>query len=288
MTKKRTLRVGAHLSIPRSGGTYTHHGIYVDAGQVIHYTGDVKNKANAAIRRTGLDVFLAGQPRSAIREVQYARCNTPRETLKLACSRLGEDGYSLFGNNCEHFAHWCKTGTAKSEQVKDVASTGAAGAGSTAATAAGLGIISGAGAAAGFSGPAMLSGLAAVGSFVGSGAVGGVVVLGAAPAVVTNLAMRKVLEDDETLPEREREARAAGRVATFGGSLAGAAGSVAAISTLGTAGLSGAGIASGLAGIGATVGGGMLAGTAISVAAPATVAAAAGYGIYRGCRWLFS
>jgi hypothetical protein len=286
MTTQKTLRLGDHLSIPRSGGTYTHHGIYAGSNQVIHYTGDVKNKAHAAIKRTGLDAFLSGRSRSAIRVVKYAHCHSSSRTIEMAESRLGEDGYSLFGNNCEHFARWCKTGQSKSEQVKDVVSTSAAGAGSTAVTAAGLGVVSGTGAAAGLSGAGIMSGLATVGGTVGSGAVGGVAVLGAGPAVVTTLAMRRVLQDDKALPSRERKARAAGRAATVGGAVAGSAGSVAAISAVGTAGLSGAGITTGLAGIGATMGGGMVAGTAMTVAAPAVAAAAAGYGIYRAWRWL--
>ena len=32
-------------------------------------------------------------------------------------SRVGERRYSLSGNNCEHFANWCATGIAVSQQV---------------------------------------------------------------------------------------------------------------------------------------------------------------------------
>ena len=31
--------------------------------------------------------------------------------------RLGESDYRLFGNNCEHFVNWCRTGEAVSRQV---------------------------------------------------------------------------------------------------------------------------------------------------------------------------
>ena len=37
-------------------------------------------------------------------------------------------GYDLFGNNCEHFAYWCKTGLKRSRQVRR-ATRAAAGAG---------------------------------------------------------------------------------------------------------------------------------------------------------------
>ncbi len=45
---------------------------------------------------------------------------TGEEIRKRAFSRLGEDEYDLLVNNCEHFANWCCTGEADSEQVEDV------------------------------------------------------------------------------------------------------------------------------------------------------------------------
>jgi hypothetical protein len=42
--------------------------------------------------------------------------------------RLGEQNYNLLFNNCEHFAHWCKTGRHRSNQVEDWLHTGSLGA----------------------------------------------------------------------------------------------------------------------------------------------------------------
>jgi hypothetical protein len=42
--------------------------------------------------------------------------------------RLGEQDYNLLFNNCEHFAHWCKTGRHRSTQVEDWLHTGSLGA----------------------------------------------------------------------------------------------------------------------------------------------------------------
>lgn len=39
--------------------------------------------------------------------------------VQRALSRVGEHGYSLTGWNCEHFATWCATGIAASQQVID-------------------------------------------------------------------------------------------------------------------------------------------------------------------------
>jgi hypothetical protein len=44
-------------------------------------------------------------------------CYSNEETLQRAFSQLGQRGYSLFRNNCEHWARWCRTGEQYSEQV---------------------------------------------------------------------------------------------------------------------------------------------------------------------------
>jgi hypothetical protein len=40
------------------------------------------------------------------------------EIIKRALSRIGERGYDLLLNNCEHFARWCRYGEAKSYQAE--------------------------------------------------------------------------------------------------------------------------------------------------------------------------
>ena len=44
-------------------------------------------------------------------------CYSNEETLERAIGDLGKRGYSLFNNNCEHWARWCRTGDSYSEQV---------------------------------------------------------------------------------------------------------------------------------------------------------------------------
>jgi hypothetical protein len=39
-------------------------------------------------------------------------------TVARARSRLGEDQYRFWSNNCEHFSEWCITGTGRSLQVE--------------------------------------------------------------------------------------------------------------------------------------------------------------------------
>jgi hypothetical protein len=42
----------------------------------------------------------------------------PREVIRRARSRVGEDRYRLLTNNCEHFCEWCLRGEARSYQVE--------------------------------------------------------------------------------------------------------------------------------------------------------------------------
>lgn len=260
-------------------GAYSHHGIDCGDGTVIHYT-----KNYGKISHISWASFASG---NTVFVREYGQCNTPDIVVWRAESRLGEDAYHLFDNNCEHFATWCKTGVHASEQVKNAGAVGAGASGSGAAVAGSLGVVSAAGAAAGLSGVGIMSGLATVGGVVGGGAVAGIGALGAAPAAITKVAMDQVLKDDESLPDDEREARAVGRTMTTVGAVAGTAGAVGTVAAAGSvAGLSAAGITSGLAAVGATVGGGMAAGVAITVAAPAAAAAVVGFGAYQFWKWI--
>lgn len=83
--------------------------------------------------------------------------------------------------------------------------------------------------------------------------------------------------------EKEKYSEALG---TVGGGILGFGSISAVVSSLGLAGLSGAGIVSGLAALGAVVGGGMIAGVSMVAAIP-IAAAAVGYGIIKGVKTIF-
>ena len=268
---------GDHIFVRRAG--YTHHGVEVDGALVVHFTGTPGSKRGAAIRQEPLEVFRGG---GVVQVRRYERRLDPDVVVERAESKLGQSGYNLYANNCEHFARWCVTGDHRSSQVNAVNATGTVVATTAAAAAGGVGVITAVGEVAGLSGAGIMSGLASAGGVVGAGAVGGLVVLGAAPAVLSAAVMNVALRDDAALPREERSARKAGRAASVAGAAGGSAVGVAAVSAAGSvAGLSAAGISSGLAAIGATVGGGMAAGSAIVIAAPAVAAAGIGYGAYR-------
>jgi Lecithin retinol acyltransferase len=277
------LRRGDHLCAGYSRGVH-HDGIYLGNGEVIHLTGAPGGgKVGAQVRIDTLAVFAVGRPVTVRR---YADNHDPDAIVARAMSRLGDGGYHLIFNNCQHFAHWCATGDHVSEQVESVAATSGTIAAPMLAASVGINVIGLAGLVSGLSGPGIMSGLAAYGTLGGGGAVAGLVVLGAAPGMVSVGIMNRALRPDDDLPDAERAARSAGRAGSAVGAIAGSAGAVAAVSALGLPGLSAAGISSGLATIGAVVGGGMAAGTMIAVAAPAAAAAVLGYLIYRLALWL--
>src|SRR5207248_4251364 len=95
------------------------------------------------------------------------------------------------------------------------------------------------------------------------------------------------MEKYEKLSNAEKE-HISEMIGTGGATVFGFGGITAAVSASGTvAGLSATGISSGLAAIGSLVGGGMAAGVAVAAAIP-IAAEAAGYGIIKGVRFLFS
>lgn len=122
--------IGSHLVSRRCGGLYTHHGVYVGNGNVVHYEGfaggvnihdviPIDQFARSSIRCVSLEVFCGGN------EFFIQKHNCPKfsqqEIVERAMSKIGESEYNLIWNNCEHFANWCIEGEKKSEQVRGVA-----------------------------------------------------------------------------------------------------------------------------------------------------------------------
>ncbi|WP_180734365.1 lecithin retinol acyltransferase family protein [Paraburkholderia sp. PGU19] len=109
-----TFAVGAHLVSEREG--YTHHGIYAGNGLVIHYGGFHRSTMRRPVEYASLNDFSAGRDIHVASESDVVY--TGIDALRRAKSRLGEDRYQLFTNNCEHFSTWCVRGVARSEQVR--------------------------------------------------------------------------------------------------------------------------------------------------------------------------
>ena len=122
-----TPAVGDHLVVQHF--CYTHHGVYVGNGQVIHYQGPFSGDGfERRIILSTLDDFHGNQPLQVM-----AHPNRPfsREAgVARAFSRLSEHDYHLLFNNCEHFVLWCIEGQHDSPQVNN-ASTALAATGTT-------------------------------------------------------------------------------------------------------------------------------------------------------------
>ncbi|MCX5955825.1 MAG: lecithin retinol acyltransferase family protein [Cyanobacteria bacterium] len=110
-----------HLQAPRQHGLFNHHGIDLGDGTVAHYL------EGRAILRSPLEEFSRSQPITVV-EYPEEEVSAPGVTVRRAMGRLGEQNYNLLFNNCEHFAHWCKTGRHRSNQVEGWLHTGSLGA----------------------------------------------------------------------------------------------------------------------------------------------------------------
>lgn len=108
------VKAGDHLVTTRMG--YSHHGLYVGNGQVIHYAGFAAGFSKGAISLTSTAEFTQGHA-WYIKPHDSALYDAPSR-VERAHSKLGEDEYNLFSNNCEHFVSWCFDGKKSSEQVQ--------------------------------------------------------------------------------------------------------------------------------------------------------------------------
>ncbi|XP_050159396.1 protein LEAD-SENSITIVE 1-like [Malus sylvestris] len=161
---KEELQPGDHIYTYRKLHTYSHHGIYVGEGRVIHFfktkgkgkisskrkprCSDCKNDPNTArgVVKTCVDCFLKGHGLFRFEyNVSHNRfniknrgtCSTEScypggETVRRASEIFDKDPthgtgfgeYNLLNNNCEDFASYCKRGTSVSEQAVRVWSVG--------------------------------------------------------------------------------------------------------------------------------------------------------------------
>jgi hypothetical protein len=106
--------MGSHLVTPRLG--FTHHGIYVGNGHVVHHGSLTHRLPGGPVAETSLAHFAHGH------RIWVRSDATPRfasdEVIRRARSRVGEQCYRLLSNNCEHFCEWCMHGQPRSYQVE--------------------------------------------------------------------------------------------------------------------------------------------------------------------------
>ncbi len=116
LASERDAPLGSHVVTPRRG--YLHHGIYVGDGKVVHYAGLSHGLCRGPVEEISLAHFARGRP-VWIRPDAVSSFD-PREAVRRARSRVGEDCYRLLTNNCEHFCEWCLHGAPRSHQIEEL------------------------------------------------------------------------------------------------------------------------------------------------------------------------
>lgn len=122
MSSSSSLRRGAHIVAHRR--FYTHHGVFIGRGRVIHFAPDdgvatfsPEGIASARIREDSLAMFTDGDVVTVDTE---PAAFSVAAVIARARSRLGEGGYHPVRWNCEHFARWCREGEATCRQMDTV------------------------------------------------------------------------------------------------------------------------------------------------------------------------
>ncbi|KAL6288702.1 hypothetical protein ACE6H2_006213 [Prunus campanulata] len=153
---REELQPGDHIYSYRKGHTFSHHGIYVGEGWVIHFTATDEPVTTSSteprcrscghdpntkrgVLKTCVDCFLKGHgllrfeyevSHSHFIRKQKGTCSTGScypsdETVRLATEIFKKDEvdgtgfgeYNFLSNNCETFAIYCKTGERVSKQA---------------------------------------------------------------------------------------------------------------------------------------------------------------------------
>ena len=107
-------------------GSIYHYGIYVSDAEVIQFGLSPSRRiglsdADVAVCISNIDDFLAdGFLEIGVPERKDKKRFSPKKTVEIARARVGEKGYNIIYNNCEHFAYECFCGEKICSQTADV------------------------------------------------------------------------------------------------------------------------------------------------------------------------
>jgi hypothetical protein len=110
----RSIEPGNHIKVGR--GLYDHHGIYMGVRGGVHVVAELAKPGEGGIvRLVSLSTFSRGGTVQVVDHpdglpLPFVIANV------LRTPRLRK--YDIFDWNCEHFATWCSTHEARSEQVR--------------------------------------------------------------------------------------------------------------------------------------------------------------------------
>ena len=112
---------GAHIRC--KVGNFYHHGIYIGNDEVVQFglPFDIaKDASDIKVLRSPISEFCS--PNSFIEVYCYSKKElkqkfSDEEIIANALSHIGDAGYSIIKNNCEHFANLCIFGKKSSDQI---------------------------------------------------------------------------------------------------------------------------------------------------------------------------
>jgi len=120
----RPLKPGDQIRVNR--GAYWHHGVYLGDGRVAHFAGEnddgLSDPESVRVREADIADFTRGGFAEArgYGLAERLRLRRPEAVVGAARSRVGEGGYDMIKNNCEHFSNECAFGAHESGQVDDI------------------------------------------------------------------------------------------------------------------------------------------------------------------------
>ncbi|XP_070560329.1 uncharacterized protein [Ptychodera flava] len=120
VTRAADIRKGDHLMQCRFGGLYYHHLLAVENGscsnkiKVIHFSKSRAEELRSKIKEEEVEI---DSKTGHCFIILYDVCDDTDTVVKRARQRIGEKGYSLENNNCEHFVTKCKIGSKQCDQL---------------------------------------------------------------------------------------------------------------------------------------------------------------------------
>ena len=114
---------GAHIRVQVQ--SIYHHGIYIGNDEVIQFGLPIdvlRPKEEVKVLKSSVEEFLQGgflEVRIFDRKERKIK-NDDQKIVEIAISKLGEEGYDIVHNNCEHFANFCVFNKKESQQVDNI------------------------------------------------------------------------------------------------------------------------------------------------------------------------
>lgn len=104
---------------------YYHYGIFVNENRIIQFgLPDNVNRPADEVKVLATDIYtFIGKGELEVAELsasEKAKRRKPKQAVALAESRIGEGGYNILHNNCEHFVYDCVMGEKNSDFISNL------------------------------------------------------------------------------------------------------------------------------------------------------------------------